>query len=301
MRRGFSHSAVMSHPSLADGGRGTNAYPSKKILYEVATGEGVPIHCVACDLTEEKQHENYRLAEVFSVLQWPPDRYPKRRGGAARHPPSEQIPDHPLAPWQSDLGMYLYVALSPYPPIGPFRRLDTAQIIPGPCRHRRSRCRSRPERYFDHRASLQPSVPAPSGVLVVRGADTHNLDSVGVDPVLGVLVGVTGVASAGESSLIDGLVSCQQGVVTVDQKPIRGSRRTNPTTYTSLPRPDPRCHDRYRAHTPPTSPRPDQQSQRPVPRVVDWAQLGASPWFAHRSPRHQFIQGVGVAAGDGFG
>ena len=68
----------------------------------------------------------------------------------------------------------------------------------------------------------------------VRGADTHNLQDVDVDIPLGVLVVFTGVAGSGKSSLIDGSVAGRDGVVTVDQSPIRGSRRSNPATYTGL-------------------------------------------------------------------
>ena len=89
-------------------------------------------------------------------------------------------------------------------------------------------------RHLDHRVSLRPSVRAPSGALEVRDASTHNLKNVEVDIPLGVLVVVTGVAGAGKSSLIDGSVSGREGVVTVDQSPIRGSRRSNPATYTRL-------------------------------------------------------------------
>ncbi len=89
-------------------------------------------------------------------------------------------------------------------------------------------------RHLDDQASLKPSVRAPSGVLEVRGADSHNLQDVDVDIPLGVLVVVTGVAGAGKSSLIHGSVSGQEGVVAVDQAPIRGSRRSNPATYTGL-------------------------------------------------------------------
>jgi excinuclease UvrABC ATPase subunit len=89
-------------------------------------------------------------------------------------------------------------------------------------------------RHLDDRASLKLSVRAPSGVLEVRGADAHNLKDVDVDIPLGVLVVVTGVAGAGKSSLIHGSVSGRDGVVAVDQTPIRGSRRSNPATYTGL-------------------------------------------------------------------
>jgi excinuclease UvrABC ATPase subunit len=89
-------------------------------------------------------------------------------------------------------------------------------------------------RHLDDRTSLKPSVRTPSGALEVRGADTHNLQDVDVDIPLGVLVVVTGVAGSGKSSLIDGSVSGQDGVVSVDQTAIRGSRRSNPATYTGL-------------------------------------------------------------------
>ncbi|WP_425508270.1 ATP-binding cassette domain-containing protein [Tahibacter soli] len=74
----------------------------------------------------------------------------------------------------------------------------------------------------------------PTGKLQVRGAKTHNLRNVDVDIPLGVLVVVTGVAGSGKSSLIHGSVSGRDGVVTVDQGAIRGSRRSNPATYTGL-------------------------------------------------------------------
>ncbi len=89
-------------------------------------------------------------------------------------------------------------------------------------------------RYLDDRATLKPAVRRPSGVLAVRGASTHNLQDVDVDIPLGVLVVVTGVAGSGKSSLTSGSVSGRDGVVSVDQAPIRGSRRSNPATYTGL-------------------------------------------------------------------
>jgi excinuclease ABC A subunit len=88
--------------------------------------------------------------------------------------------------------------------------------------------------HLDDRASLKPSVRAPSGAMEVRGASTNNLQDVDADIPLGVLVVVTGVAGSGKSSLVDGSVSGRDGVVTVDQAAIRGSRRSNPATYTKL-------------------------------------------------------------------
>ena len=89
-------------------------------------------------------------------------------------------------------------------------------------------------RHLDDRAALKSSIRTSSGVLEVRGADSHNLRGVDVDIPLGVLVVVTGVAGSGKSSLIHGSVSGRDGVVAVDQTAIRGSRRSNPATYTGL-------------------------------------------------------------------
>ncbi len=89
-------------------------------------------------------------------------------------------------------------------------------------------------RHLDDRASLKQSVRTPIGTLEVRGASAHNLQDVDVDIPLGVLVVVTGVAGSGKSSLLRGSVMGRDGVVAVDQSAIRGSRRSNPATYTGL-------------------------------------------------------------------
>ncbi len=89
-------------------------------------------------------------------------------------------------------------------------------------------------RHLDDRATLKPSVRTPSGALEVRGASANNLRDVDVDIPLDVLVVVTGVAGSGKSSLVGGSVSGRDGVVSVDQIAIRGSRRSNPATYTGL-------------------------------------------------------------------
>lgn len=89
-------------------------------------------------------------------------------------------------------------------------------------------------RHLDDRAALKAALREPTGALEVRGADENNLQGVDVDIPLGVLTVVTGVAGSGKSSLIHGSVSGREGVVSIDQGAIRGSRRSNPATYTGM-------------------------------------------------------------------
>jgi excinuclease UvrABC ATPase subunit len=89
-------------------------------------------------------------------------------------------------------------------------------------------------RHLDDRAALKENVRTPTGRLEIRGATAHNLRDVDVDIPLGVLVVVTGVAGSGKSSLVHGSIPAGAGVVSMDQGAIRGSRRSNPATYTGL-------------------------------------------------------------------
>ncbi|MER5753305.1 excinuclease ABC subunit UvrA [Streptomyces sp. NPDC002088] len=89
-------------------------------------------------------------------------------------------------------------------------------------------------RHLDDRAAVKEMVRKPTGALEIRGATEHNLQQVDVDIPLGVLCVVTGVAGSGKSSLVHGSIPAGEGVVSVDQSPIRGSRRSNPATYTGL-------------------------------------------------------------------
>ncbi len=88
--------------------------------------------------------------------------------------------------------------------------------------------------HLDDRASLKDAVRTATGKLEIRGASTHNLQNVDVDIPLGVLVVVTGVAGSGKSSLVHGSIRESEGVISIDQGAIRGSRRSNPATYTGL-------------------------------------------------------------------
>ncbi|MGW3958069.1 ATP-binding cassette domain-containing protein [Streptomyces sp. NPDC004752] len=89
-------------------------------------------------------------------------------------------------------------------------------------------------RHLDDRSALKGTVRKPTGALKIRGASLNNLTGVDVDLPLGVLTVVTGVAGSGKSSLVHGSIPADEGVVSVDQSPIRGSRRSNPATYTGL-------------------------------------------------------------------
>lgn len=89
-------------------------------------------------------------------------------------------------------------------------------------------------RHLDDRAGLKDEVRKPTGALEIRGATSHNLRDVDVDIPLGVLTVITGVAGSGKSSLVHGSIPAGENVISVDQSPIKGSRRSNPATYTGL-------------------------------------------------------------------
>ncbi|MFD9501136.1 ATP-binding cassette domain-containing protein [Streptomyces sp. NPDC060035] len=89
-------------------------------------------------------------------------------------------------------------------------------------------------RHLDDRATVKETVRKPTGALKIRGAKANNLQNVNVDIPLGVLTVITGVAGSGKSSLVHGSIPADEGVVAVDQAPIKGSRRSNPATYTGL-------------------------------------------------------------------
>ncbi|MFE9785715.1 ATP-binding cassette domain-containing protein [Nocardia salmonicida] len=89
-------------------------------------------------------------------------------------------------------------------------------------------------RHFDDRASVKDSVRKSTSALQIRGATANNLDKVDVDIPLGILVAITGVAGSGKSSLVHGSIPIDEGVISIDQTPIKGSRRSNPATYTGL-------------------------------------------------------------------
>ncbi|WP_271395021.1 excinuclease ABC subunit UvrA [Neomicrococcus lactis] len=89
-------------------------------------------------------------------------------------------------------------------------------------------------KHFDDRAQLKPYVNKPKGSLKIHGASENNLQNVDIDVPLGVLVAVTGVSGSGKSSLVHGSIAKNEGVVSIDQTAIRGSRRSNPATYTGM-------------------------------------------------------------------
>src|SRR5699024_4939195 len=108
-------------------------------------------------------------------------------------------------------------------------------------------------RHLGYTAALKDGVREASGALEIRGAAAHNLRDIDVDVPLGVLTVITGVAGCGKSSLIEGSLRGRDGVVMIDQTPIKGSRRSNPATYTGLLEPIRRAFARPTASSPPCS------------------------------------------------
>ena len=107
--------------------------------------------------------------------------------------------------------------------------------------------------HLDRRVALKDAVREPAGVLEIRGADRHNLQSVDVDIPLGVLTVVTGVAGSGKSSLVHSSMPEDAGAIVVDQAAIRGSRRSNPATYTGLLEPIRKAFAKANGSSPPCS------------------------------------------------
>ncbi|MER6978187.1 ATP-binding cassette domain-containing protein [Streptomyces carpinensis] len=118
--------------------------------------------------------------------------------------------------------------------LGPRAGADGGQVVFEGSLHGLRNSGTLTGRHLDDRAGLKETVRVPKGALEIRGAWTHNLRGVDVDIPLGVLCVVTGVAGSGKSSLIRGSVTHRDGVIAVDQSPIKGSRRSNPATYTGL-------------------------------------------------------------------
>jgi excinuclease UvrABC ATPase subunit len=136
-------------------------------------------------------------------------------------------------------------------------------------------------RHLDDRAVLKSTVRTSSEALEIRGANSHNLVDVNVDIPLGVLVVVTGVAGSGKSSLLHGSLAGRDGVIAVDQGAIKGSRRSNPATYTKAldrsARPSPRPTTSSRRCSAPTPTVPVPSVKAPASSTPTWASWRAWP------------------------